>query len=426
MRRNNVLRAKSLLCASPKTGAVKTAVVVLTVASVGVINAGSAVASHLRCGDTITSDTKLNADLVNCPNNGIVIGADNITLNLNGHTIDGNATAVSDCPPTVVCDVGVVNSAGYDGVTIEGGDIRQFGLGVLVEGGTRRSRLHTLLVADNSDVGIIVANSTRAVITHNRLPDDGTSGIGLISSHGSRVVCNAVSGTTGFAMFLFGVRSSHIGHNTLRHDKHGFQVGDDSIRNTLRHNVVIRSGGGFDIGGDNVTANRIVHNRLAHDGDAIVLGRARHTVIKHNRATRTGFGFTDTGGFGVLLDGTSDTTVLNNRITGSRGPAIWVTSLENPITPRHNVISHNIANSKLDDGIRVDKGAANTTISRNTANHNGDDGLDVQAPDTTVTGNTANFNVDLGIEAVSGVIDGGGNKARGNGNPAQCTNIRCK
>ena len=31
----------------------------------------------------------------------------------------------------------------------------------------------------------------------------------------------------------------------------------------------------------------------------------------------------------------------------------------------------------------------------------------------------------LGIEAVAGVTDGGGNKAAGNGNPLQCTNVRC-
>jgi hypothetical protein len=39
---------------------------------------------------------------------------------------------------------------------------------------------------------------------------------------------------------------------------------------------------------------------------------------------------------------------------------------------------------------------------------------------------TANANHDLGITAVRGVIDGGGNQASGNGNPAQCTNIACR
>ena len=38
------------------------------------------------------------ADLVNCPSNGIVIGADDITLDLNGHTIDGDDALVDPCP----------------------------------------------------------------------------------------------------------------------------------------------------------------------------------------------------------------------------------------------------------------------------------------------------------------------------------------
>ena len=72
--------------------------------------------------------------------------------------------------------------------------------------------------------------------------------------------------------------------------------------------------------------------------------------------------------------------------------------------------------------------ATNTDASlfeRNDAHANGDDGIDIDSvgPFTgpnTVTRNTANFNGDLGIEAVSGTIDGGGNKAKGNGNPEHC------
>jgi hypothetical protein len=49
---------------------------------------GAPVASpQPKCGDTITTDTTLHKNLVNCPNNGIIIGADGVTLNLNGHTI---------------------------------------------------------------------------------------------------------------------------------------------------------------------------------------------------------------------------------------------------------------------------------------------------------------------------------------------------
>ena len=56
----------------------------------------------------------------------------------------------------------------------------------------------------------------------------------------------------------------------------------------------------------------------------------------------------------------------------------------------------------------------------------GDDGIDVDAPGTTLTGNVAAHNHDLGIEAVPGVVDGGGNYAAGNGNPAQCTSVSCR
>jgi hypothetical protein len=38
----------------------------------------------------VTTNTKLDRSLGNCPGSGIVIGADDITLNLAGHTIDGD------------------------------------------------------------------------------------------------------------------------------------------------------------------------------------------------------------------------------------------------------------------------------------------------------------------------------------------------
>jgi hypothetical protein len=67
-----------------------------------------------------------------------------------------------------------------------------------------------------------------------------------------------------------------------------------------------------------------------------------------------------------------------------------------------------------------------TLILRNTATGAGDDGIDVDSVATTLTRNGAFRNHDLGIEAVPGVTDGGGNKAAGNGNPLQCTNVFCR
>ena len=75
-----------------------------------VASSGAAVAAKQpKCGDTITKDTTLHKDLVDCPNNGIVIGADNVTLDLNGHTIDGDGKRFTPCGKNEWCDIGVVN-----------------------------------------------------------------------------------------------------------------------------------------------------------------------------------------------------------------------------------------------------------------------------------------------------------------------------
>jgi parallel beta-helix repeat protein len=65
-------------------------------------------------------------------------------------------------------------------------------------------------------------------------------------------------------------------------------------------------------------------------------------------------------------------------------------------------------------------------VERNVASNAGDDGIDVEASATTLIRNRAKRNGDYGIEAVPGVIDGGGNRVFGNGNPAQCLNVGCK
>jgi parallel beta-helix repeat protein len=407
---------------SPKTVVSRAMVLALVVAGFTVLGSGQALASHVSCGDTITTDTTLDSDLVNCPNNGIVIGADNITLDLNGHTIDGDGTPVDPCPEGEACDVGVLNRAGYDRLTIMGGTIRQFGVGIVVEAGAAHNRLHHLTVSDTTDVGIIVVDSTGSVIEKTAMSDPGVVGLLLLDSQGALVARNSVSGSTGYAMALFGIEDSHIQHNKLHGDEHGFILGG-SDRNLVQSNAVSDSGGGIEVV-EGATANRVEHNRFNHTGDGILVGDASDNLIRHNLVIDAGGG--EAGGFGIILDGAVRTTVDRNIFTGGLGPAIFVTRLEAAAPSRDTVVSRNFVNSKRSDGILVDNGATGTLLIRNRAIRNGDDGIDIDAPATTVTRNIANHNHDLGIEAVPGVIDGGGNHAAGNGNPAQCINIDCK
>ena len=103
------------------------------VVGVALLEGGKAAAvQQLSCGDTITTDATLHHNLINCPNNGILIGADNVTLDLNYHRIDGDgAFPAAGCGPQDDCDLGVA-SIGHDGVTVMHGSVREFAIGVAV------------------------------------------------------------------------------------------------------------------------------------------------------------------------------------------------------------------------------------------------------------------------------------------------------
>ena len=142
----------------------------LTVLAVGALltSGGQALASHVDCGDVITADTTLDSDLIDCPSDGIVIGADNITLDLARHTIDGSAARPQ---------AGIDNDAGHAGVKIEPGRVQGFDFGVRP---VRASdgRLRNLTVSDTTTFGISLTDSDRnsgAAMAESRYPTTATT-----------------------------------------------------------------------------------------------------------------------------------------------------------------------------------------------------------------------------------------------------------
>jgi len=260
-------------------------ILALVVAGFTVVGGGQALASHVGCGDTITTDTTLEQRPRRLPQQRDVIGADNITLDLNGHSIDGDGAPVDPCPEGEACDIGVLNVAGHDRLTIVGGTVQQFGVGVLVEGAAHR--LHQFAASDNTDFGIIVAGSTDSVIEQTSMSDNGTSGLVLVESRGALVARNAVSGSNGYAIFTAAVDDSRIQNNVLDGNDHGIAVFDGGSRNLIQRNVVSHgSGSAIDIGGG--AGNRIERNRLIDNGDGIITVDVQDTLISRNLLTDTG------------------------------------------------------------------------------------------------------------------------------------------
>jgi parallel beta-helix repeat protein len=406
------------------------AAVALSLALVSGAHAAKAV--HVSCGETITEDTKLANDLIDCPENGIVIGADDITLDLNGHTVDGPGFAECSDPPCF----GIDNRAGYPGLTVEDGSVQEFEVGILVDGG-RDHRVRRLAVSRNGD-GIILFLATDSEVTGNSV-DENVFGIFVGRTDNIRIARNSVSEfaedggcgieiaaservlTAGNAVLATSNPEPAVAGETC-----GICVCFGSSHNRIERNSV--SGNGFvGVLVDHSDDNSVTDNEIFRNGIGLILIGDGNS-ISHNHVIDTAAACEDCGGdIGISFEGGHGNLIANNTVERTHeGPGIQFAAFE-PETPPavDNIARSNVVRNGGFDGILVEPTAADTLLDRNTASHNADDGIDVESPSTTLTGNTANQNQDLGIEAVPGITDGGGNRASGNGNPLQCTNVFC-
>src|SRR5215212_3125866 len=166
------MQVKLGLHAAPATFVSLAVILTLAIAGVVALSGAEAASNQPKCGDTITTDVTLHHNLANCPNNGIIIGGDNITLDLNYHTIDGDGTKFAGCPENEFCDVGVLND-GHDRVTVVHGSTRQFDAGVVI-GEAGHNRLLGISSSRNASIGIVVFDCARSVVR-------GSSGNGSIA-----------------------------------------------------------------------------------------------------------------------------------------------------------------------------------------------------------------------------------------------------
>ncbi len=369
------------------------------VASAFAFTAHPALADHVSCGDTIVADTTLDSDLVNCPNNGIVIRADDVTLDLNGHLVDGDGTPAANCDQrSELCDFGVADD-GRDGVTVKHGSVREFAIGVLfgsAAGKVRHNRVLGVSSARNQFAGFGIFSSVRSLVRNS-------SGDGSLAREGN-------------GMMLGDSHHVRILNNSFRHNADLGIVTFESRRNVIEGNRVSgNEGEGFLMeGGDRF---RVTRNRFVRNGGGITLGPGSRNVITRNRVSR--------GREGIRIEQGHGNLVAHNVVVAARRAGIRLGIHKPSIGGAHNVVRRNLVRDSAVDGFLVGRKDAHSLLLGNIAKGAGDDGFDVGSRSAKLSSNRAVGNADLGIEAVFGVIDGGGNRASRNGNPLECTNVFC-
>ena len=239
-----------------------------------------ALATHVQCGDVITQDTTLDSDLVNCPGDGVVIGAGGITLDLSGHTVDGTGAGDGQ--------TGVYDE-GHDGVTVEGGRIQEF---------------YSAVYLDDAD-----ANAIRSV----SVTDTGAA-IYLEHADGNVIERNVVT-SSGNGVYIYPAGNDNViaGRLVLRWR----QWGNARRASRGRERLLARA---------RVEGNRLVGNYvgiLSHFAEATqmrgnpVIGNTDAGIIESGLEAAIVSNTVAGNGFGVSIAGQGN-RVLANRVTGER------------------------------------------------------------------------------------------------------------
>ena len=386
--------------------------------------APAALAGGPACGDTITHSVTLRHDLTDCPGDGLIIGADHVTLNLAGHTIDGDAVIGGD-------DTGV-RLDGRQHVTVRGGTIEEFDHAVHLTGASHNHITHLEATrSGDTDIGraiLLDSGSDDNLIDGNDASFNGRSGVAVLDSSRNVITRNRTNHNDVAGMGVFGGADNQVTANVMTDNgENGIFWGSGHTGGRLAANLIARNPEAG-ILMDSADEAAVTLNRLDGNGDNLVVFGNRNQVTANVITDAAGC---DGGcGFNITVEGGTGNQVTANLVLGGAHDGIRLETFapdDLPLTD--TLVRANIVRGAAIDGISLgtetDNPIPGARIEDNQANRNGDDGIDVRRPGTLLRANTANRNGDLGISAVTGVIDGGANHAAGNGNPAQCTGVTC-
>jgi parallel beta-helix repeat protein len=323
-----------------------------------VLAAPVARATELACGAVVTSDVVLDGDLT-CPESAIVIGADDVTVDLGGHTL-----------------VGAIPS---------GGDPRWSGVKTL-----RGISLRNIRVMNGAIVGFdrgIDARNVAGLTVQNLVVVDPLIGEGILVRNGAGVAIRnvvlrsgAIRPAFGFGILLDSVAAADVRNVTVR----GFYYGLRFFCSQCTAPATPNSGSVRD-------------SAFTHDYIGIALNAVADVTLAGNRMSAAGTPYGAGGGIGNEPYGpATNLRILDNVVTESIG-GIFLSDVT------ASRIAGNVLLGNVYGGITLggDTGSFGNELASNTALHNGMDvWADANSFTNTFTGNVCQTSVVPGVCSV--------------------------
>ncbi len=400
-------------------------------------NAGAVITA---CNQTVTTNAVLNSDLV-CTQppagtatsltgsvNGIIVGANGITINLKNHTITAppafNVGTAQGVASSSANGAGVV-SIGFSNVTVENGKLTGWLTGV-------RLRAIEARAATTTTPAVLASPNQQNTISNITIPDCARSSSTSPPTATTRGIDLAEPGTNDNVVTRVTVSGNDCGQGIRVHEAQGNTV----EASTFHVGAATATGDGIaiDCGGSNTLSNDTVSGNHRY---GIQLAQADDNTISGNTVANN-------GSHGIFLGPplsnecapatSSHNTVATNQIKGNGGDGIAVgpstaapstavptppaansgdnTIQYNTIGSNHlngiafedtdNTAVGNLLSSNVLAGILVDTTSSGTTLRQNTVSTNKANGILVSGPGNTLIGNTATNNQGDGIDVPGG------------------------
>ena len=213
---------------------------------------GGHLSANDLCGATVTADVRLDRDL-ECAGDGLVVGADGITVDLNGHTMTGPGSGVG------------ISIGGRADVTIAGGVIRNFGVAIRLTAATgvviRNSEF-----AGNGEALDLQAGSIGNSIKENVFRDSTIRAIMLRSNARDNDVKGNVFTGNRIGILVFGGIDNDIKDNfVFGSGLAGIRLNVIAADNVIKNNTIAAGAAGIDFivtATGSATGNELKDNTL--------------------------------------------------------------------------------------------------------------------------------------------------------------------
>ena len=222
--------------------------------------------SSLSCGQVIKQSVKLTANL-DCKTDGLIVGSDGITIDLNGFTLTG--------PGDKSSKVGVM-FADNDDVTVQGpGTIENFQAGALFSGGENNKISKVTFM--NNEIAIFETGAKNTAIEDNSMFDNSI-GVAAHSSSGTSLTTNLFKNNDLAGVTLVNSAGNQLSTNTIQGSVNGIFLDGQSTKNNVDKNNVMNNRG-VDLNNGNGLPTNINDNVFADNNcntsvpDGLCLGR---------------------------------------------------------------------------------------------------------------------------------------------------------